>query len=253
MAAINKTINGTVHKIEPSPSVPSGELMQDLATAVATLTSGTPTSAALALTTTPGGASLIGVYDAATLYTATTVEAALAEVKTIADASAPTAALALTTTPGGASLVGVYDAATLYTATNVEAALAEVRVVANAAATKASIWKITLTPSAEGAGAADAIDVVGVVEDLAGLDAAEAKQVTVFAMDEAGTLADVSCTVGTATMQSDTGAGQITTLVTTTAAGAFTVRVTTAGANKVIFTAVIDGGIAANKLLTFAA
>ncbi len=42
--------------------------------------------AALALTTTPGGASLVGLYDVATLYTATTVEAALAEVMKKANA-----------------------------------------------------------------------------------------------------------------------------------------------------------------------
>ncbi len=41
---------------------------------------------ALALTTTPGGASLVGVYDVANHYTATTVEAALAEVYVLAAA-----------------------------------------------------------------------------------------------------------------------------------------------------------------------
>ncbi len=39
---------------------------------------------ALASASTPGGASLVGVFDTASLYTATTVEAALAEVKTTA-------------------------------------------------------------------------------------------------------------------------------------------------------------------------
>lgn len=84
-------------------------------------------------TESPGGASAIGVLDSDSKFTATNVEAALAEVKTLADAAATTVNLAKTTSPGGASLIGIYDQATLYTATTVEAALAEVKALADAA------------------------------------------------------------------------------------------------------------------------
>ncbi len=95
------------------------------------------------------GASLVGIEDSGTLYTATDVEAALAEVKTIADAARSTASLALTTTPGGASYVGVYDAATIYTGTTVETCLAEVKVQANiSTATLATAALANASPSA---------------------------------------------------------------------------------------------------------
>lgn len=87
----------------------------------------------LALTTTGNGADLIGSFDTASIYTATTVRGQLQEVKVLADAASPAATLALTTTPGGASYVGVFDNAGIYTATNVETALAEVKVLADAA------------------------------------------------------------------------------------------------------------------------
>ncbi|MCH8940278.1 MAG: hypothetical protein IIC27_04040, partial [Chloroflexi bacterium] len=99
------------------------------------------------------GASLVGIEDSASIYTATEVEAALAEVKVIADAASTVtdhgaltglgdndhphyslvADIASTSTGKGASLVGLEDSASIYTATEVEAALAEVRVVADAA------------------------------------------------------------------------------------------------------------------------
>lgn len=74
----------------------------------------------LASTATNKGASLVGIEDSGTLYTATTVEAALAEVATnlaahLADAS----------DAHDASAVSVLDAASLLTATDVEAALLE--------------------------------------------------------------------------------------------------------------------------------
>lgn len=71
----------------------------------------------LADTSNGQGASLVGIEDSAGNFTATTVEAALAEI--LAD-------LALTTASNGASLVGIQDSAGYYTATTVEAALAEI-------------------------------------------------------------------------------------------------------------------------------
>jgi len=74
----------------------------------------------LALTTTPGGASYIGVYDVATYFTGTTVEAVLAELG-LFDSN-----LGLTTNGNGASMVGVEDVGTYFTGTDVEAVLQEV-------------------------------------------------------------------------------------------------------------------------------
>lgn len=85
----------------------------------------------LASTASGYGASLIGIQDAGTLYTATTVEGALAEVRTASNAV--TTNLASTDSGKGASLVAVRDAGSLYTAATVEAALAEVKALADAA------------------------------------------------------------------------------------------------------------------------
>lgn len=68
----------------------------------------TQADARLALTTTPGGASYVGVFDNAGIYTATTVEAALAEVKVLADASV--GAVKRTVTVAEASLSGASQA-----------------------------------------------------------------------------------------------------------------------------------------------
>ncbi len=59
----------------------------------------------LASTDTGEGASLVGIKDAATVYTAETVEAALAEVKLIADTAAARSKydMALLADPGGAN------------------------------------------------------------------------------------------------------------------------------------------------------
>ena len=83
-------------------------------------------------------ASAISVLDSAADYTATDVEAALAEVKVIADANAAdtTASdhISDATAAHDASAIAFLDSADDYTATDVEAALAEVRVIADAAA-----------------------------------------------------------------------------------------------------------------------
>jgi len=83
-------------------------------------------------------ASAISVLDAGTLFVATNVEAALAEVKAIADGNTDDttvdAHIADATAAHAASAISFADVAGDYTATDVEAALAEVRVVADAAA-----------------------------------------------------------------------------------------------------------------------
>jgi len=63
------------------------------------------------------GASLVGIEDAGGLFSATDVEAALAEILN---------RLAAVSTGDGASMVGIEDAGNLYAAGNVEAALAEI-------------------------------------------------------------------------------------------------------------------------------
>jgi hypothetical protein len=73
----------------------------------------------LPLTTSGNGASMIGVFDTATYFTGTDVEAVLAEL------GAYDASLGLTTQNNGASLIGVYDTATHFTGTDVETVLAE--------------------------------------------------------------------------------------------------------------------------------
>jgi hypothetical protein len=132
-------------------------------------------SVALALTTTPGGASLVGVFDTLNYFSTTTVEAVLAEIwgkliKTTTPGGASYvgvfdtagyfsganveavlaeiwAKLILTTTPGGASYIGIYDTAAKFTAANVEAALAEnidARRVATTADTGVALIPVTL-------------------------------------------------------------------------------------------------------------
>ncbi len=77
-------------------------------------------SADLASTATNKGASLVGIEDSGTLYTATTVEAALAEAATNLAAH-----LTDSSDAHDASAVSVLDSAGLFTATDVEAALLE--------------------------------------------------------------------------------------------------------------------------------
>lgn len=140
------------------------------------------------------GASLIGIEDAATLYAAADVEAALAEVKLLADAAAPSADLASTDNALGASLIGLEDAATLYTATDVEGALAEVRPIANAALPLASIRRMTASLGAEGA---DVIIATVTMKDGAGATAAAAKPFVAELWEPTGELALVgSATIG---------------------------------------------------------
>jgi hypothetical protein len=90
------------------------DAIAELATEAAAEVAESVNVADLALTTTPGGASLVGIYDAATLYTATTVEAALAEVRVLANAAIALAKK--TVTVGQADLSGASQAVNIGTA-----------------------------------------------------------------------------------------------------------------------------------------
>jgi len=79
----------------------------------------------LASTDNGKGASLVGIEDAGTLYTADTVEGALAEIRPLVDAAAVAADIASTDNGKGASLIGIEDAGSLITATDTEGALQE--------------------------------------------------------------------------------------------------------------------------------
>lgn len=110
---------------DPATEKQMRSIMPDAMTKMNAITSGTTgavTYPVLAATTSAAGATLVGVYDTATYFTGTTVEAVLAEL------GLSRANLALTTTPGGASYIGVFDTATHFTGTNVESVLAEIGV-----------------------------------------------------------------------------------------------------------------------------
>lgn len=108
-------------------------------------------------------ASAISIADAGNKFTATEVEAALAEVKTLADAAATAANLTAhlndATDAHDASAISIADAGTKYTATDVEAALAEVKTLADAAATAAN-----LTAHIDDASAAHAASAISVAD-----------------------------------------------------------------------------------------
>ena len=114
-----------------------------------------PLTTDLAAVTTGKGASTIGIEDAATIITATTVEGALAEIMVKANTNATaiglrplTTDLAATTVGKGASLIGIQDAAGIITATTVEGALAE---LATAQALRATIADLISTAAGKGA------------------------------------------------------------------------------------------------------
>ena len=150
----------------------------------------------LASTANAKGASLVGVEDVATQYTATTVEGCLTEAldaaqaaQATANAAAPSADLASVVNGKGASLVGVEDAATQYTATTVEGCLTEAldaaqaaQATANAAAPSADLASVVNGKGASLVGVEDAATqytattVEGCLTEA--LDAAQAAQAT---------------------------------------------------------------------------
>ncbi len=123
-------------------------------------------------------------------------------------------------------------------------------IVANAAAPKASLLKITLSAAAEGG--TDAIVVSGVVEDLAGLDAASAKQVVVRSLAVTADKGDITVTVGTSKKVVNPTTGENVAWIETTAAGLFAVSIANTAVEDTIVTATTETGVTAALKLTFA-
>ncbi len=119
-------------------------------------------SAHLADTADAHDASAISVLDVATIYTATNVETALAEVRVAlnTDITGLSNHLADTSDAHDASAISVLDVATIYTATDVEAALAEVRVALNTDITGLSNH-LADTSDAHDASAISVLDTAG--------------------------------------------------------------------------------------------
>ena len=113
-------------------------------------------SATLASTSNGQGASLVGINDPGSLYTASQVEAALQEVMTRAQASPLTSNLASTSPGQGASLIGINDAGGLFTAAQVEAALQEVMTRAQASPLTSTLASTSLGQGASLIGINDA-------------------------------------------------------------------------------------------------
>lgn len=131
-----------------------------------------------------------------------------------------------------------------------QADIATAQATADAAATKASILKITLTPSAE---LADVITITGVVEDLAGLDTASAKQVLVRTLAVTPDKGDIAVTAGTAKKIVNPATGENVAWIETTAAGAFTFTVTNDQVEDTLVHVSTTTGVSTTLKLTFAA
>jgi hypothetical protein len=131
-----------------------------------------------------------------------------------------------------------------------QADIVTAQATADAAATKASILKITLTPSAD---VADVITVTGVVEDLAGLDTAAAKQVLVRTLAVTDNKGDIAVTVGTAKKLVNPATGENVAWIETTAAGAFTFTVTNDVNEETLVQASTLTGVTTTLKLTFTA
>jgi hypothetical protein len=128
-------------------------------------------------------------------------------------------------------------------------------IVANAAATKASILKITLTAEAE-IGGANTIEVEGQVEDLAGLDAATAREVMVRSLAVTANEGDLSigagANPGTLVKAVNPATGENVAWITTTTAGHFRFIVTNTAVESNIVQVTANGAVAAVLKLTFA-
>ncbi len=123
---------------------------------------------------------------------------------------------------------------------------------ANAAATKASINKLTLTVGAE---VGQTFEVEGQVEDLAGLDAAAAKEVFVqsFAVtDNKGAITiGAGANPGTLIKATAPAAGPNSAWITTTAAGHFRFIITNDVAETTLVHVSGPGGLTQTVKLTF--
>lgn len=126
--------------------------------------------------------------------------------------------------------------------------LATVTTTANAAATKAGISKITLSAAVE---AAQAIVVSGVVEDLAGLDAAVAKLVCVRTTAATAGKGAITVTVGTELETVNSADEENVCWLETTTAGLFSVSVANDAAENTMLQATANGALAATLKLVF--
>jgi hypothetical protein len=130
-----------------------------------------------------------------------------------------------------------------------------VTATANAAATKASILKITLTAEAENAGA-NTIEVEGVIEDMAGLDAATAREVLVRSIPVTSNEGDITigagANPGTLIKAFGPAAGVNEAWITTTTAGHFRFTITNTAAETNLVEVTANSALAAVLKLTFA-
>lgn len=131
----------------------------------------------------------------------------------------------------------------------------DVTALTAASATKASILKITLTAEAENGGA-NTIEVEGQVEDLAGLDAATAREVLVRSLAVTANEGDLSigagANPGTLIKAVNPATGENVAWITTTAAGHFRFIVTNTAAETNLVEVTANGAVAAVLKLTFA-
>jgi hypothetical protein len=125
-------------------------------------------------------------------------------------------------------------------------------IVANAAATKASILKTTLTVEAE---VGETFEIEGQIEDLAGLDAATARQVFVrsYAVTDAkGAITiGIGANPGTLVKATAPAAGPCSAWITTTAAGHFRFIITNDVAETNYVEVSTNGAVTQNLKLTF--
>jgi hypothetical protein len=126
---------------------------------------------------------------------------------------------------------------------------------ADAAMPKTSVLKCTLVAGAEGAVAANTIEIAGTVEDMAGLDTAAAKQVYIKSLAvtaDKGDLAAAVTPVGTVKKAITPATGPNELWMETTAAGLFSFSVANDVAEETVVTVITTTGIATTLKLTFA-
>lgn len=132
---------------------------------------------------------------------------------------------------------------------------ATLRTDVDAAATKASILVITLTAAAENGGA-NTIEVEGQIEDLAGLDAATAREVIVRSLAITANEGDLSigagANPGTLIKAVNPATGENVAWITTTAAGHFRFIVTNTAAETNVVHVSANSALPAVLKLTFA-
>jgi hypothetical protein len=138
--------------------------------------------------------------------------------------------------------------ATSASVTTLTAAAAAAQATADAAIPKASVLKLTLSAAAE---AAQAIVVTGVVEDMAGLDAATAKQVMVRTLAVTADKGDITVTTGTSKKVFSPTTGVNEAWIETTAAGAFAFSVANDAVEDTLVQVTTTTGVTETLKLTF--